>query len=132
MAETSRAEKQRDISPLDFASPSRKPTLPSQRRWEQQGDEEGSSVAVLRVSHHRLELTQAAVGWFVSVVVWKVTDKSKHSASHGIVPGREISWELSAGFPPHLQPFSYTDTIVYHSLVFISSTAWLSAIVQVV
>lgn len=79
---------------------STKNSLPSHRVWKQLCEDGGISVAVLRVSHHSLELTQAAVAWFVSVVIWQVTDKSKHSGSHGIVHGREISWEPSADFPP--------------------------------
>lgn len=62
------------------------------------------------VPRHCLELTQAAVGWFVSVVIWQVTDKSKHSESRGIVHGREISWELSADTPP---PPQYTFTTLF-------------------
>lgn len=83
-------------------------------------EEGGSPVAVLLVSHHRLELTQAAAGCFHSVVIWQVTDKSKHSGSHGIVHAREISWEpLAAPLPPHpththLQDPANTDRLVYY------------------
>lgn len=57
------------------------------------GEEGGSSLSILRVSHQSLESTQAAVGSLLSAVIWQVTDKSKHSGSHAIVHGREISWE---------------------------------------
>ena len=88
-------------------------------RWE-----EGiSSVAVLLVSHHRLELSQTAVGCFHSVVIWQVTDKNKHSGSHGIVHAREISWEPLADPPTHphnthththLEAPANTDRLVYY------------------
>lgn len=77
----------------------RKPLLHTNNMNVTRREEGGSSVAVLLVSHHRLELTQAAVGCFHSVVIWQVTDKSKYSGSHGIVHAREISWEPSADSP---------------------------------
>lgn len=69
--------------------------------WRRLSEEGGWACCCCLFCRHCLKLTQAVVGWFGSVVIWLVTDKSKHSGSHVIVLGKEISWELPAGPPTH-------------------------------